>query len=85
MTRPTGAAPTELTCREFVELVTPWLDDALSAIDRRSVEAHLADCDDCTIHVEQVRTSIGLLRRLRDDPLDPRIQAALIAALPRSP
>jgi anti-sigma factor RsiW len=63
--------------------VTPWLDDALAPAELAAVAAHLADCDDCTIHVEQVRTTIGLLRRLRDDPLDPRIRAVLLAARPQ--
>jgi anti-sigma factor RsiW len=84
MILPPGTAPTELTCRELAGLVTPWLDDALSAIDRDRVEAHLADCGDCTVHVEQIRTSIGLLRRLRDEPLDPRVRVAMIAAMRRS-
>jgi anti-sigma factor RsiW len=71
-----------LSCREFVGLVTPWLDDALSPTDRDRVVAHLADCDDCTVHIDQVRTTIGHLRRLRDDPLDERTRASLLAVLP---
>jgi anti-sigma factor RsiW len=63
--------------------VTTWLDGSLPPADRLIVEAHLGDCDDCTVHVEQVRATIGLLRRLRDDPLDPRLRATLMATLPR--
>jgi anti-sigma factor RsiW len=50
--------PDALTCQELVELVTDYLDGALSERDRERFEAHLLDCDDCPIYLEQFRVTI---------------------------
>jgi len=51
----------ELTCRELVELVTEYLDDALPASERARFDAHLAGCDGCQAHLAQMRATIGLV------------------------
>ena len=53
----------ELACRELVELVTDYLEDALPAGERERFEAHLAECDACDAYVEQVRATIRLAGR----------------------
>lgn len=52
----------ELTCRELVELVTDYFDGALPASDRVRFEAHLDDCEGCRVHLDQMRTTIGLVQ-----------------------
>ena len=54
------AAPLHLRCAEAVEIVTDYLDDALSARDLVAFEAHLADCEGCTIFVDQIAMTIRL-------------------------
>jgi anti-sigma factor RsiW len=49
----------EITCEELVELVTEYLEGALTPAARERVERHLAGCDGCRAHLEQVR---GVLR-----------------------
>lgn len=56
-------AATELECRELVELVTDYLEDALPERERERFEAHLAECEGCRRYVEQMRTTIGLSER----------------------
>ena len=36
-----------MTCRQVVELMTDYLDGALSAADRARFEEHIAGCDGC--------------------------------------
>ena len=55
-----------MTCRELVELVTEYLEGALGADDRARFEAHLRSCAGCRAHVGQMRTTIRLLRQLRE-------------------
>ena len=50
----------ELACREVVELVTAYLEDALDAADRERFEEHLAFCDGCSDYLEQMQTTIRL-------------------------
>ena len=37
----------EMPCRELVELITDYLEDRLSPVDRRRFETHLATCEAC--------------------------------------
>jgi anti-sigma factor RsiW len=53
----------DLTCRELVELVTDYLEDALPAGERERFEAHLAECEGCDAYVEQIRATIRLAGR----------------------
>lgn len=49
--------PGGISCREVVELVTAYLDGALSAEDAARMEAHLERCPPCVEYVEQIRTT----------------------------
>ena len=69
-----------LRCRELVELVTAYLEGALSAADRMRFEYHLSRCDGCTTYVEQMRTTIRLTGRLTVDDVDAEAEAALVEA-----
>jgi predicted anti-sigma-YlaC factor YlaD len=50
----------DMTCKEVVEIVSDYLEDALSGHDRARFEAHLAGCAGCTAYVEQMREIIRL-------------------------
>jgi anti-sigma factor RsiW len=52
--------PGGISCREVVELVTAYLDGALSAEETERMEAHLELCPPCVAYVEQVRTTAHL-------------------------
>jgi anti-sigma factor RsiW len=69
----------DLTCRELVELVTDYLESALSRRDRRRFEAHLAACGNCTEYVAQFRETIRLTGTLRTEDVSPDAAEALLA------
>lgn len=52
----------ELCCQELVELVTEWMEGALSTADDARLVAHLADCEPCTAYVEQLRLVVAASR-----------------------
>lgn len=64
----------ELVCQEMVELVTDYLEGALSRSQRRRFEAHLAGCENCTEYLEQMRATIRLTGRLRAEDLTPEMR-----------
>lgn len=64
----------ELVCQEVVELVTDYLEGALSSRDRRRFERHLAGCPHCTEYLAQMRETIRLTGRLVPADLSPRMQ-----------
>jgi anti-sigma factor RsiW len=69
-----------LSCQELVELVTDYLEGALSASDRRRFEDHLDECGPCTIYLDQMRQTIRLVGRLTPESMSPDAEAALLGA-----
>jgi anti-sigma factor RsiW len=70
----------ELPCRELVELVTDYLEDRLSPVDRARFDAHLAACEACRAFLDQFRQTIDALGRLPEESLSAETRAALLAA-----
>lgn len=69
-----------LTCREVIDLLTDYVEDALPAQERRRVEAHLAICDGCTTYLEQVRETIRLTGMLTEEQIPDEERRRLLAA-----
>jgi predicted anti-sigma-YlaC factor YlaD len=57
----------ELTCRDIVELVTAYLENALQPADRERFEEHLVFCDGCGNYLEQMRQTVRLSGRVEAD------------------
>jgi anti-sigma factor RsiW len=64
----------ELACQQIVEMVTDYLEGALSRSQRRRFEAHLAGCEHCTEYLEQLRVTIRLTGRIREEDLSPEMR-----------
>jgi anti-sigma factor RsiW len=73
----------QLTCEEMVELVTDYVEGALSSRAIRMFEAHLSECDHCTEFLRQIRTTIVLVRSHSEDKLSVARQDQLIAVYRR--
>jgi anti-sigma factor RsiW len=58
-----------MTCQELVELVTDYFEGALPPDERERLEAHLESCRDCVAYVGQMRTTIAIIGRLKEDEL----------------
>jgi anti-sigma factor RsiW len=70
----------EMTCRELVELVTDYLEGALSDRDRERFEGHIAVCEHCTAYLDQMRVTIVATGRLTEESLDPAMRDELLSA-----
>lgn len=73
-----GVDPDDLTCQEFVELVTEYLEGTLSPLDRSRFETHLLDCDDCPLYLDQMRLTIRAVGALTEAGLEPAAKAELL-------
>jgi len=69
-----------MKCREVVELMTDYLEGALSAIDRQRFEEHIAGCDGCRAYLEQMRFTLSQVHRLAYEPIPERVQEQLLEA-----
>jgi predicted anti-sigma-YlaC factor YlaD len=70
----------ELTCAELVELVTDYLENGMSSSDRERFEEHLMFCDGCDAYFDQVRRTISLSGRLREEDLPAELEERLLVA-----
>jgi anti-sigma factor RsiW len=70
----------DLACIEVVELVTAYLEDALSAEDRAAFEAHIAACPHCTAYLEQMRATLAVAGRIDPEGLSEHVRDDLLAA-----
>jgi predicted anti-sigma-YlaC factor YlaD len=70
----------QLSCQELVELVTNYLEGALSEVERVSFEDHIQRCEGCREYVEQMRATIRLTGSLSSADVSPDAERTLIAA-----
>jgi anti-sigma factor RsiW len=70
----------QLSCREFVELVTDYLEGALSPEDTARFEGHIGRCTGCAAYLEQIRETIELIGRLTPESLSPEAERTLLDA-----
>ena len=76
--RPRGK---ELSCQQVVELVTEYLEGALSPRMRRRFERHLAGCLACPEYVAQIRAVVLLAGRTNPQPAPPPSEEEALAVL----
>jgi hypothetical protein len=54
-----------MKCRELVELVTDYLEGRMAPPLRSRFDEHLMKCDGCAAYLDQMRTTIAVVGRLR--------------------
>jgi predicted anti-sigma-YlaC factor YlaD len=71
----------DLTCREFVELVTDFDESALPAPERIRFEQHLVVCSACTRYYEQMQATIRVAGTIDLDEFGPESRQALLETI----
>jgi len=69
-----------MSCQQFVELVTAYLEDQLATEDRAAFEEHLHLCPGCDRYLAQFRTTISLLGQLPEESVSPTARTQLLEA-----
>jgi anti-sigma factor RsiW len=67
----------DISCQELVELVTDYLEGALSPEDRTRFEAHVGTCDGCGAYLAEMRETIRLVGRLEPARISPEAERAI--------
>ncbi len=73
-------ATVEMTCKEFIELVTDLIEGQLAEARRVEAEIHMGECDGCETYLAQIRETITGLRSLADSEDFPRTRERAIEA-----
>ncbi|MFF3503756.1 anti-sigma factor family protein [Streptomyces sp. NPDC003247] len=69
-----------MNCDEFVELVTDFLEGALSEEDEQRFVGHLTECPKCEVYLDQFRQTIATTGELTPDGISPDARGQLLAA-----
>ena len=73
----------DLACVRVVEIMTDYLEGALTAAESRRLEHHLETCPGCTEYLRQLRTIAGSLRGLTSDSFPVEMRDGLLAEFRR--
>jgi len=72
----------EYSCQEMTEVVTDYLDEALSPDESQRFERHLSYCAGCGTYVDQMRETIRQTNMVpREESLPPALRDEIIAAM----
>jgi len=69
-----------MNCRQVVELMTDYLDGALSTEDRARFEEHIAGCDGCRAYLAQLRITREVVGRLAAESIPKAVEDDLLKA-----
>lgn len=68
-----------LACREVVELITNYLEGALSPTDRSRFEHHLSLCPNCAAYMVQMQATIAASGRIQLEEIAPARRDELVS------
>ena len=70
----------DLTCQEFVELVTDYFEGALDADTTARFDEHRALCAGCETYLQQIQETVARLGEVPVESLSEEMQSVLLSA-----
>ena len=70
-----------ISCKEFLEEMSSYLDDEVAAGIRREVEAHLAECQTCQVLYDSTRKTLKVVTEVRSFDLPGGLPDSMIARI----
>jgi predicted anti-sigma-YlaC factor YlaD len=67
-----------MTCKEFVEIITDYLEGSMTFFQRVRFHLHLGLCLGCRVYLRQMRQTIQTLGRLPEQPPPPQVRDELL-------
>ncbi len=67
-----------MTCKEFVEIITDYLEGTMPFWERVRFHLHLGLCLACRVNLRQMRQTIHALGRLPEEPVPPAVRDELL-------
>jgi anti-sigma factor RsiW len=69
-----------VTCQEVVELVSDYLDRALSPEEASLFEQHVNFCDGCDWYLDQMRATVATVGHITEQDMPDQTREKLLAA-----
>lgn len=74
-------AKRKITCQNFLEEMSDYIDGSLEEQIRISIEAHLAKCPNCWVVFDETRKTVEIFQSMECKPLPEEVKDRLLAAL----
>ena len=71
-----------VTCQEVIELVSDYLDQALTPEEASLFEQHVNFCDGCDWYLDQMRSTVATVGRVTEQDVPDETREKLLAAFP---
>jgi len=72
-----------LTCKEFLQELNDYLDDAVDVELRRHIEAHITECPNCFVILDTTQKTIKVYKGMQPQVLPEAVSSRLNQALER--
>lgn len=72
-----------LTCKQFLEELTDYLDETVAADVREKLEHHISNCLNCWVVADTTRKTIQIYKGMEPYPIPPDVHDRLLAAIER--
>lgn len=72
-----------LTCKDFLQELSDFLDEACDQELRRSLEQHVSHCPNCFVIMDTTRRTIQVYKGMEAQVLPPQVESRLLKALER--
>jgi anti-sigma factor (TIGR02949 family) len=72
-----------LTCKDFLQELSDYLDESLDAELRAKLERHITECPNCWVIADTTRKTIKIYKGMEQYAVPPDVESRLMAALER--
>jgi predicted anti-sigma-YlaC factor YlaD len=77
-------AKKKITCKNFLEDLSDYIEGGMERELRVSLEAHLAKCPNCWVVFDETRRTVEILQNVECHPLPQDVHNRLLTALEKS-
>lgn len=70
-----------LTCKEFLDELTDFLDEKTEAEIRAKLEKHLTECPNCWVICDTTKKTISVYKGMKSCAIPEEVHSRLIAAV----
>jgi anti-sigma factor RsiW len=72
-----------LTCKEFLQELTDYMDSAVDVELRRKLEAHISECPNCFVILDTTQRTIKVYKGMEPQELPQEVHVRLMKAVER--
>jgi anti-sigma factor (TIGR02949 family) len=72
-----------LTCREFLQELTDYLDSTVDVELRRKLEAHINECPNCFVILDTTQRTIKVYKGMQPQEIPEEVHVRLMKAVER--